>query len=110
ACRDRDVRPGLNQGLHESPYRSHRRLHPAGDRVRPRQGRVRETRPPLTPKTTGRVSRPVRSMVVDWALDQAVLVRKARSLGPVRHAELAIDVRQVELDGLLRDPELLADR
>src|SRR6185437_7920963 len=31
-------------------------------------------------------------------------------LGPVRHAELAVDVGQVELDGLLGHPELLADR
>ena len=49
-------------------------------------------------------------MVVDRAFDQAVLVGEARGLGPVRHAELAVDVRQVELDGLLGDPELLADR
>src|SRR6476469_7712082 len=64
----------------------------------------------LTPVATGRASRPVRSMVVDRAFDQTVLVSEASGLGPVRDAELAIDVGQVELDGLFRDPELLADR
>src|SRR5437667_12485302 len=42
-------------------------------------------------------------------LDEPVLVRVARRLGAIRHAELAIDVRQVELHGLLGDPELLRD-
>jgi hypothetical protein len=31
--RDRDHRPDLAQGLHESAHRSHRRLHAAGDRL-----------------------------------------------------------------------------
>ena len=44
------------------------------------------------------------------AVDEAVLVRVPRRLGAVFHVELAIDVREVELDGLLRDPELFADR
>jgi hypothetical protein len=38
-----------------------------------------------------------------------VLVGEACGLGAVLHAELAIDVRQVELHGLRRDPELLRD-
>jgi len=44
------------------------------------------------------------------AVDQAVLVGVPRGLGAVLDVELAIDVRQMELHGLLRDPELLADR
>jgi hypothetical protein len=43
-------------------------------------------------------------------IDEPVLERVARGLRPVRDAELAVDVRQVELHRLLRDPELLADR
>src|SRR5947209_12811786 len=54
----------------------------------------------------GRVSG---SAVVGRALDQPVLIREARGLGAVRDAELAVDVREVELDRLFRDPELLAD-
>src|SRR3954465_7928647 len=50
------------------------------------------------------------SAVVDRALDEPVLVREAGSLGAVRHAELPIDVGEVELDGLFRHPQLLADR
>lgn len=50
------------------------------------------------------------SVVVDRALDEPVLVREAGSLGAVRHAELAIDLREVELDGLLGHPQLLRDR
>src|SRR3954465_2391160 len=50
------------------------------------------------------------SAVVDRALDEPVLVREAGSLGAVRHAELAIDVREGELDRLFRHPQLLADR
>src|SRR3954452_14757542 len=50
------------------------------------------------------------SAVVDRALDEPVLVREAGSLGAVRHAELAIDVGEVELDRLFRHPQLLADR
>jgi len=38
------------------------------------------------------------------------LVREASSLGAIRDAELAIDVREVELDRLFRHPQLLADR
>src|SRR3954454_13771156 len=49
------------------------------------------------------------SAVVDRALDEPVLVCEAGSLGAVRHAELAIDVREVELDRLFRHPQLLAD-
>src|ERR671934_271434 len=41
--------------------------------------------------------------------DEPVLVRVPRRLGPVLDAELAVDVRQVELHRLLGDPELLAD-
>ena len=48
--------------------------------------------------------------VVPRGVDEPVLERVARRLGPVRHAELAVDVRQVELHRLLGDPELLADR
>src|SRR5262245_256068 len=51
-----------------------------------------------------------RSAVVDRALDEPVLVREARSLRAIRDAELAIDVREVELDGLFRHPQLLPDR
>src|ERR1044071_9081808 len=54
--------------------------------------------------------RSVVSVVADRAVDETVLVREPRYLGAVRHAELPIDVRQVELDGLFRHPELLADR
>src|SRR6266478_2235579 len=43
-------------------------------------------------------------------LDEALLECVAGGLGPVRDFELAVDVRQVELDGLLGDPELLCDR
>src|SRR6187431_854841 len=43
-------------------------------------------------------------------LDQAVLIRVASGLRPVREIQLAVDVRQVELHRLLGDPELLADR
>src|SRR6185503_4520379 len=50
------------------------------------------------------------SAVVDRALDEPVLVREARGLGAIRDAELAIDVREVELDRLFRHPQLLADR
>src|SRR3954471_1817150 len=50
------------------------------------------------------------SAVVDRALDEPVLVREASGLGAVRDAELAIDVREVELDRLFRHPQLLADR
>src|SRR6266700_8163200 len=50
------------------------------------------------------------SAVVDRALDEPVLVREASSLGAIRDAELAIDVREVELDRLFRHPQLLADR
>ena len=46
---------------------------------------------------------------VDGALHEPVLVRDARRLGAVLHAELAVDVREVELHGLRRDPELLRD-
>ena len=46
---------------------------------------------------------------VDRALDEPVLVGDARRLGAVLHAELAVDVRQVELHRLRRDPELLGD-
>ena len=35
--------------------------------------------------------------------------RVAARLGAVRHAELAVDVRQVELHRLLGDPQLAAD-
>jgi alpha-1,2-mannosyltransferase len=41
---------------------------------------------------------------------EPVLVRVPRRLGAVLDAELAVDVRQVELHRLLGDPELLADR
>src|SRR5919206_1768170 len=41
---------------------------------------------------------------------EPVLVRVAGRLGAVLDAELAVDVRQVELHRLLGDPELLADR
>src|SRR3954470_10287897 len=50
------------------------------------------------------------SAVVDRALDEPVLVCESSGLGAVRDAELAIDVREVELDRLLRHPQLFADR
>jgi len=43
-------------------------------------------------------------VVVERVLDQAPLVREPRCLGAVLYAELAIDVREVELHGLLGDP------
>src|SRR4029079_953437 len=49
------------------------------------------------------------SAVVDRTLDESVLVCEARGLGAVRHAELAVDVREVELDRLFRYPQFLAD-
>src|ERR687885_2969748 len=42
-------------------------------------------------------------------LDEAVLVGDAGRLRAVRHSELPVHVRQVELHRLLGDPELLAD-
>ena len=47
--------------------------------------------------------------MVERVLDQATLVREPRRLGAVLHAELAIDVREVELHRLGSDPELLRD-
>src|SRR4051794_28148669 len=47
--------------------------------------------------------------VVQRAVDQPLLVGVPRRLGSVGNTELAIDVRQVELDGLLGDPEFLRD-
>src|SRR5215218_11210532 len=43
-----------------------------------------------------------------WGLpaDEAVALRPARRLCPVRDVELPVDVRQVELDRLLGHPEL----
>jgi hypothetical protein len=49
-------------------------------------------------------------VVVPRAVDEPVLERVTRRFRPVRHAQLAVDVRQVELHGLLGDPELLSDR
>ena len=43
-------------------------------------------------------------------VDEPVQVREAAGLRAVGHAELAVDVREVELDRLLCDPELGADR
>src|SRR4029077_2839442 len=82
------------------------RLHPAGDRVTTAAEGVRESRTP-SGIIRGRASS---SAVVDRALDEPVLVREAGRLGAVRDAELAIDVREVELDRLFRHPQLLADR
>ena len=48
--------------------------------------------------------------LVERALDEALLVGVARGLGAVGDVELAVDVRQVELDRLRGDPELLRDR
>jgi hypothetical protein len=42
-------------------------------------------------------------------LDEPVLVRVAHGLGAVVDAELAVDVRQVELDRLFRQEQLLRD-
>src|ERR671930_49756 len=53
---------------------------------------------------------PARSRPSAAAIDQAVLLREADCGGAVRHAELPVDVAEVELDGLLGDPQLLADR
>src|SRR5262245_32629827 len=46
----------------------------------------------------------------DAVRHEAVLEGVARGFGAVRDPELAIDVRQVELDRLLGDPELFRDR
>ena len=43
-------------------------------------------------------------------LAEVVLDCVTNSPGPVRDPELAIDVREVELDGVLGDPEVRADR
>ena len=48
--------------------------------------------------------------LVERAFDEALLVGVAGGLGAVRDAQLAVDVREVELDGLGSDPELLRDR
>src|SRR4051794_36909078 len=42
-------------------------------------------------------------------VQQTVVVRVMGGSGPVRHAELAVDVREVELHRLLGDPHLTAD-
>ena len=61
---------------------------------------------------TALVCAPVALLVglVERALDEALLVGVAGGLGAVRDVQLAVDVRQVELDGLRGDPELLGDR
>src|SRR5205085_12552212 len=41
---------------------------------------------------------------------ETVLIREAGSLRAVRHAELAVDVREMKLHRLYRHPQLLADR
>ena len=47
-----------------------------------------------------------------WSLhpDEVMLERVPHRTRPVRHTELAVDVRQVELDGVLTDPHLATDR
>ena len=42
-------------------------------------------------------------------LDEAEPIGVPDRLGAILDAELAVDVRQVEFDGLLRDPEFLRD-
>jgi len=44
-----------------------------------------------------------------WRLGEVVLERVAGCFGAVGDAELAVDVGEVELDGLFGDPELFAD-
>ena len=66
------------------------------------------------PVSTGRGSSTVSEVTglfvgVDRAFHKPVLVRDARRLGPVLNAELAVDVRQVELHRLRGYPELLRD-
>src|SRR5258708_29855000 len=55
------------------------------------------------------VFQPDSAVLVQRAFDKPLLVGVASSLSPVGNTELPIDVRQVELDGLLGDPELLGD-
>ena len=68
------------------------------------KGRVRVAHPPYSVTMTGRVLPPARSVVVDGAFDETVLIGQPRGFRAVRHAELAVDVRQVELDRLLGHP------
>src|SRR5438445_6529523 len=55
------------------------------------------------------VFQPDSAVLVQRAFDKPLLVGVTSSLSPVGNTELPIDVRQVELDGLLRDPELFGD-
>ena len=59
--------------------------------------------------STSAPRRRAESVVAEGALDQAELVGLAHRVGAVLGAELAVDVRQVELHRLLRDPQLLRD-
>src|SRR5207244_13417900 len=51
-----------------------------------------------------------RAAEADAVLDEAVLERVPRGFRAVCDAKLPVDVRQVELHGLLGDPELFRDR
>ena len=57
----------------------------------------------------GRLWAATLDVFVQRAVDEAVLVDVPGRLGAVRYAELAIDVRQVELHRLLGEEELLRD-
>src|SRR6478609_11353676 len=55
------------------------------------------------------VFQPDSAVLVQRAFDKTLLVGVTRGFSPVGYTELPIDVRQVELDGLLGDPELFGD-
>src|SRR5262249_6614656 len=79
----------------------------------PPTGRSGPPEGPAAPRATyelGRGEAEGSAVVVDRAVHEPLLVRVPRRLGAVRDAELPVDVGQVELDGLLGDPQLLADR
>jgi len=48
-------------------------------------------------------------LAVERAFDESLLVGEPRCFGAVLDAGLAVDVREVELHGLLGDPQLLRD-
>src|SRR5947207_15653984 len=56
------------------------------------------------------VSRGISSCALDDDFRQTLLVGVAGSFGPVRDAELAIDLVQMELHGLIAEPEILRNR
>src|SRR5580765_2554680 len=87
----------------------HRRRYPP-DRVSYVSERVRDVMSRALPVDPWRAAGAAGSVVVDRALDEPVLVREASGLGAVCHTELAVNLGEVELDGLLGHPQLLRDR